>query len=174
MKVRNVQRHGDEEIELQMTPMIDIVFQLLVFFIMTFKVVSPEGDFNIKMPRAAPSEGLPDDDEPMIAIVELRAKANGGLAGVKWGGEKMGTGNFQGRPFEHLTSKAMEFVHDDRGPEATALMAEAVEVELDCDPHLRYQHVIKAITHISGYIDKGQEEPVRLINKIKFKPPSPS
>ena len=30
---------------LEMTPMIDIVFQLLVFFIMTFKIVSQEGDF---------------------------------------------------------------------------------------------------------------------------------
>lgn len=35
-----------------MTPMIDIVFQLLVFFIMTFKIVSQEGDFHIKMPVA--------------------------------------------------------------------------------------------------------------------------
>ena len=55
MKVRN--QREQEKIEIQMTPMIDIVFQLLVFFIMTFKVVSMEGDFNIKMPLAAPSEG---------------------------------------------------------------------------------------------------------------------
>ncbi|MFT5528125.1 MAG: biopolymer transport protein ExbD, partial [Pirellulaceae bacterium] len=53
MKVRNNKLGPDEEIELQMTPMIDIVFQLLVFFIMTFKIVAMEGDFNIKMPMAA-------------------------------------------------------------------------------------------------------------------------
>ncbi|NQT37468.1 MAG: biopolymer transporter ExbD, partial [Planctomycetes bacterium] len=35
MKVRNANRRIDEKIELQMTPMIDIVFQLLIFFIMT-------------------------------------------------------------------------------------------------------------------------------------------
>ena len=42
-----------EEIKLNMTAMIDIVFQLLVFFIMTFKVVALEGDFNVKMPLAS-------------------------------------------------------------------------------------------------------------------------
>ena len=41
-----------DEIKLNMTAMIDIVFQLLVFFIMTFKVVAMEGDFNIRMPLA--------------------------------------------------------------------------------------------------------------------------
>ena len=59
MRVRNVQRRAGEEIELQMTPMIDIVFQLLIFFIMTFKIIAPEGDFNIKMPLSAPSDGPP-------------------------------------------------------------------------------------------------------------------
>jgi biopolymer transport protein ExbD len=49
----------NDKIELQMTPMIDIVFQLLVFFIMTFKIVSQEGDFNIKMPLAAQQAGAP-------------------------------------------------------------------------------------------------------------------
>ena len=42
MQIRNANNEG-EKIELQMTPMIDIVFQLLVFFIMTFKIVSMEG-----------------------------------------------------------------------------------------------------------------------------------
>ncbi len=55
MKIRNT--HRPEKIELQMTPMIDIVFQLLIFFIMTFKIVEVEGDFNIKMPASAPTAG---------------------------------------------------------------------------------------------------------------------
>ncbi|MEC9149539.1 MAG: biopolymer transporter ExbD, partial [Planctomycetota bacterium] len=38
MKIRKIGT-AEEKIELQMTPMIDIVFQLLVFFVMTFKVV---------------------------------------------------------------------------------------------------------------------------------------
>ena len=46
MKIRNTEHR--EHIVLQMTPMIDIVFQLLVFFVFTFKIVLPEGDFNIR------------------------------------------------------------------------------------------------------------------------------
>ena len=57
MKIRHTTSSGQDKIELQMTPMIDIVFQLLVFFIMTFKIVSQEGDFNVKMPLADPLRG---------------------------------------------------------------------------------------------------------------------
>ena len=35
MKIRHTTGSGQEKIELQMTPMIDIVFQLLIFFIMS-------------------------------------------------------------------------------------------------------------------------------------------
>ena len=59
MKIRGKRPSKDEKIELQMTPMIDIVFQLLVFFIMTFNVVAQEGDFNIRMPAVgAPLWGV--------------------------------------------------------------------------------------------------------------------
>ena len=64
MKIRNTGRGDDGEVKLEMTPMIDIVFQLLVFFIMTFKIVSQEGDFNIKMPRAAPRARCCRDRKP--------------------------------------------------------------------------------------------------------------
>jgi biopolymer transport protein ExbD len=48
-------RHTDhrEQVSLQMTPMIDIVFQLMVFFVFTFKIALPEGDFNVRMPAQA-------------------------------------------------------------------------------------------------------------------------
>ena len=60
-----------------MTPMIDIVFQLLVFFIMTFKIVSQEGDFNIKMPLAAPSAAT--ENELQMPPIKIRLTAAGGL-----------------------------------------------------------------------------------------------
>ena len=40
----------DAKVEMQMTPMIDIVFQLLTFFIMTFKIIAAECDSDIKLP----------------------------------------------------------------------------------------------------------------------------
>ena len=59
MKIRRGLEH-DDTVELNMTSMIDIVFQLLVFFIMTFKIVAQEGDFNVRMPAAA-SGGPPSE-----------------------------------------------------------------------------------------------------------------
>ena len=42
-------RDDEKKSQLLMTPMIDIVFQLLIFFIMTFKITAPEGDFYIDL-----------------------------------------------------------------------------------------------------------------------------
>ena len=42
-----------EKIDINMTPMIDIVFQLMAFFIMSLKIVQAEGDFDVRMPLGA-------------------------------------------------------------------------------------------------------------------------
>ena len=44
------------------------------------------------------------------------------------------------------------------------------EVELDCDYGLHYEHVIEAITAVSGYVDHSTGQVERLIEKIKFTP----
>ncbi len=40
----------DRRVDIQMTPMIDVVFQLLTFFLMSFRVAAAEGDFNLLLP----------------------------------------------------------------------------------------------------------------------------
>ncbi len=72
-----------EEIKLNMTAMIDIVFQLLVFFIMTFKVVAMEGDFNIRMPLATTdmTENI-EEELPELITVKLRAGENGNINSI--------------------------------------------------------------------------------------------
>ena len=160
MKVRHNKGGGDEKIELQMTPMIDIVFQLLVFFIMTFKIVSQEGDFNIKMPLAAPAAGAPDDLQIPPIKVRLRAGGGGLLAGMSLNERGVGT-------MEALRLEIIGLIGDERGP---GTIQETAEVELDCDYGLRYEHVIQAITAVSGYIDETGNV-VKLVEKIKFAPP---
>jgi hypothetical protein len=44
-----------------------------------------------------------------------------------------------------------------------------LEIELDCDYDLNYEHVMRAITAITGYIENGQ--PHKLIERVKFTPP---
>ena len=83
MKVRGSSRIGKNTIELEMTPMIDIVFQLLVFFIMTFQIVSQEGDFNIQMPLASQDDGLPDENDLLPPMrLTLKANEDGELASI--------------------------------------------------------------------------------------------
>ena len=159
MKVRH-QRTQGEKIELQMTPMIDIVFQLLVFFIMTFKIVSQEGDFNIKMPLAAPASGTPDDLQLPPIKVRLTADGSGQLSGIAMNNRAIQT-------MRDLRIEIIGFVGTDTGPGSIQEMA---EVELDCDYGLRYEHVIQAITAVSGDID-ATGNVVKLVEKIKFAPP---
>ena len=162
MKVRNVGRH-DEKVELMMTPMIDIVFQLLIFFIMTFKIIAPEGAFNIKMPLAAPSEGLPDDNQLPPMKIRLRATASGRLASIQLGQRTL-------PDFKSLQMQIRDSGGDERGPGAGAART---EVELDCDYKLRFESIIDAITAVSGYVASDGRSIVKLIEKVKFSPPRP-
>ena len=158
MRFRNAEQIGQEKITLQMTPMIDIVFQILVFFIMSFKIVTLEGDFNIKMPLAAPAQSPIDDVLPPLRV-RLIADAEGQLAGIQFG-ERALSG------FEELTEEILAII----GPETdVGSLAESAEVELDVDYNLRYEYVVEAITAVSGR--QEGDEIVRMIEKIKFAPP---
>ena len=159
MRIRNTGRRSGEKVELMMTPMIDIVFQLLVFFIMTFKIVSPEGDFNIRMPLAAPSQGVPDIDALPPLKVRLTAASDGRLSGIYLNEAHM-------KSFSQLRHRIIGLVGDDTGPGS---LAAGTEIELDCDFKLRFEYTIKAITAVSGEVRDG--EVVKLIEKIKFAPP---
>jgi biopolymer transport protein ExbD len=161
MKVRKAGRRSEEKVELMMTPMIDIVFQLLIFFIMTFKIVAPEGDFNIKMPLGKPSQGLPPIDQAPPMTVRLKAARNGQLVDIQFGQRSLGT-NFQA-----LREQIRQSLGDDAGPAAAA----NTEVELDCDYQLRYEYVVDAITAVTGYVDPKTGQIKKVADKIKFAPP---
>lgn len=149
---------ADEKIELNMTSMIDIVFQLLTFFVFTLKIVSAEGDFGIKMPLGT-SEGGPSDLLPPIKV-RMLANSDGVLSGIRLNERPITS-------FESLRLEIIGIIGDDSGPGS---IRETAEVELDCDPQLNYEHVIDAITAVSGYID-DQRNLVKLIERIKFAPP---
>lgn len=173
MKLRHSTTSGDNKIELQMTPMIDIVFQLLVFFIMTFKIVSQEGDFNIKMPLAAPAAGSPDELQVETMRVRLEADGSGKLARMSLNDRVLSPLEFDAQGqwvnTQLLQSEIVALIGTDRGPNS---IQENAEVELDCDFGLNYLHVIEAITAVSGYV--GDDDTViKLVEKIKFAPPRP-
>ncbi|MAQ91101.1 MAG: biopolymer transporter ExbD [Rhodopirellula sp.] len=158
MQIRNANNSG-EKIELQMTPMIDIVFQLLVFFIMTFKIVSMEGDFNIRMPAAAPQAAPPEQmDFPPMKLY-LSADADGTLTGIQ-------LNESQPTSFQALNQEIQKLVGTDGGPGAR----ESAEIEIGFDYDLRYEFVIGAVTAVSG-TKTTQGDVVKLIEKIRFNTP---
>jgi len=147
-------------LDIMMTPMIDVVFLLLIFFLMTFKIVSPEGDFNIKMPLAAPRTGPPVDSLPPTKVT-LLADDSGMLSGILLTKRPM-------RDFNQLHLEIRGAVDDVGGPGSAG--AKALEVELDCEYQLRFEYVIDAISAISGYVTEDRRI-IPLIEKIKFSPP---
>lgn len=62
-------RHSEAAVEMQMGPMIDMVFLLLVFFMVSAKPMKPEADINLGLPGTAEQdEPLQLPDEQQIAI----------------------------------------------------------------------------------------------------------
>ncbi len=66
-----------DKIAIDMTPMIDVVFQLMSFFMCTLKVVAPEGDFDIRMPLGKSASAVVDDQQVPPIRVKLSADPSG-------------------------------------------------------------------------------------------------
>ena len=147
-----------EKVDINMTPMIDVVFQLMSFFMCTLKVIAPEGDFDVRMPLATAAAAVPDDQQVPPIRVRLTASADGQLTGITMNGAPVAD-------FGALRGKIVGLVGDDRGPNS---LAERTEVEFDCDYGLRYFNVVQAITAVSGTVEDGRI--VELVRKIKFTP----
>ncbi|MEM8732651.1 MAG: biopolymer transporter ExbD [Planctomycetota bacterium] len=150
-------RSKDDKNELPMTSMIDIVFLLLVFFIMTFKISAQEGDFNIKMP--APGQGAAADSTQLPLKLRLKSDGNGGLQEIVLN-ENLSFGT----DWQQLRGQIVRMVGDPTGPADD----EGPEVEIDLDYDLHYIHVIKAITAVTGY--RSGDDVVKLVDRIKFAP----
>lgn len=64
-----LKRREQDEIEIPMGPMIDMVFLLLVFFMVTAKPIKPEADVSLALPgTVAQEESLDIPDEQQIQI----------------------------------------------------------------------------------------------------------
>jgi biopolymer transport protein ExbD len=153
-----------EKVDMQMAPMIDVVFQLLIFFMLTMKIITPEGDFNINMPIGAPAEQDNTDINLPDIKVHLVAGPGGGLESVMFGQRNLGSDE---KAFERLNNAILNAIG---GRPGNPLMKE-IEVEIKADYNLHYGYTIKAIGACTGRIDKKTGNLVRYIEKIKFAPP---
>jgi len=138
-----------EKPRINMTPMIDVVFLLLTFFVLTFKIIIPEGDFNIRMSQTGQVQGHEIDIDSVQ--VRLIAHENGALSTIQLNGADIAAANFE------LLRRLVSDI---------SLANPDLEVELFPDEHLRYEYVIRAITAVNGEIHDGQIR--KICDKIKF------
>lgn len=114
-----------------MTPMIDVVFQLLIFFLFTFKIRPIEGEIAVTLP---PIEAGAARQEQEIAPTErvhvrLEAGVGGQLANIIVEEQAIGT------DLEALRQLLVAAFPG--GP------TEDSEVEIDADDRLLYGHVVQ-------------------------------
>ncbi|MEI7461977.1 MAG: biopolymer transporter ExbD [Pirellula sp.] len=151
-------KRGTEKAELQLTSMIDVIFLLLIFFVMTFKIAAQEGDFNVKMPIGG-GPGSADTTNLPIKL-RLRANADGDLVDIVVN---------DGLTFGNDWTKLRGYILNVTGGNAPPTPEEGPEVEIDLDYNLRYEHVIGAVTAVTG--QRLGDEVKRLVERIKFAPP---
>lgn len=159
MKIRST---GLTKVEIPMAPMIDIVFQLLIFFMLNLKIVSPEGNFNINLPVSAPANAAPDVNLPDIKV-GLRSDRDGNLTQLTLGGNNLGNDN---AAFDRLNAEILRIIGRPGNP-----LTKEIEVELDADYECQYKYVVKAISRCTGRFDPQTQQVARYVEKIKFAPP---
>ncbi len=162
MKFRK--RSSLSKIQLDMTPMIDVVFQLIIFFMCTLKVSEPEGDFEISMPLGAPSASAPSDAVLPPFKVRMQADASGELASLSFNGENLGGGE---GAISVLNSKVFRSIQSLQALGSDQL--EKQEVEIDPDYNLNYRYIINAIGACSGRIGENGIH-IPYLKSIKFAP----
>jgi len=156
VKIRN--REEAQATQLNMTSMIDIVFLLLIFFVMTFKIVELEGDFSVRMPLAG-NDSVAMDSTELPLKLRMRADELGRLTSISLNEIDLG------QDFDQLRGNVISLI----GTSTPIEGDDGPEIEIDTDYNLRYEYVIRAITAVSGY--KDGNEVVKLIEKIKFAKP---
>ena len=153
---------GESKIAVDMTPMIDVVFQLLIFFMLTLKIKADEGDFGINMPLAPTPQTSQDPPIPSLKV-RLVANPDGSLAALQLGRRNLGVGDraYAGRNYEVL-----KVIGRPGSP-----LSKDVEVELDPDYELNYAEVVKAMSAVSGRVDPASKLVVRYVENVKFAQP---
>jgi biopolymer transport protein ExbD len=146
-----------QEVEVQITPMLDMAFQLLTFFILTYHPSPIEGQFAMNLLPAAPvvdinapapetNQAQEKSDLP-AALRTMTTTLHSGPGG-ELGRVTVGDNEIQG--MQALEEKLTQILGDKNLPFDQAL--------IQADPSLRYEELIKVI---NIYSKKG-------ITKISF------
>ncbi len=71
MKLNQKNISGDQKVELQIAPLIDVVFLLLIYFMVTASLIKKEGDISFLLPADIPAEQIVE--LPIEVLIEIMA-----------------------------------------------------------------------------------------------------
>jgi biopolymer transport protein ExbD len=138
-----MEKSKHQEVEVQITPMLDMAFQLLTFFILTYHPVPVEGQFNMNLLPAAPvldtnaqtaPSDAPANPELPAALRTMTTVLRAGPSGQLG---KITIGEVEVIGLKELQAKVHEAKSDTNAPFDQALIR--------ADPALRYEELIKVI-----------------------------
>ncbi|CAN5542129.1 hypothetical protein BH11PLA2_BH11PLA2_28130 [soil metagenome] len=137
------------EPDLPITPMLDMSFQLLAFFITTFNPTPSEGHLDMALPKieGGPSTDTPPpnlDDDADELVVTIDATQNGDIAQIRLRGKE----ETDGRPLGADSAALFDALK-----KKLAEKKKAGKVKLELADNLAYKMVIKLMDEITraGY-----------------------
>jgi biopolymer transport protein ExbD len=147
---RKQHRKADNvEPDLPITPMLDMSFQLLAFFVITFNPTAPEGHLDMALPKeeggasaAPPSVDVTEEQEELTVTVE--ADQGGAISDIRVGGAASAEGKSVGPDSQELFKELKGRLKAGGKP---------AKVKLEMSDTLRYKLVIKLMDEIqrAGY-----------------------
>ena len=122
-------RRTKEGVELNLAAMLDMAFQLLTFFILTFKPAPVEGQNELRMPPPLPTRVIADQP-PGALFVSIFSTPDGQMQSL-WIGENQVAGTKQ------LDQQLRQVFHDPGNPFG--------QVIIQVDRRLQYEQLMKVI-----------------------------
>lgn len=129
----NLRELADEKVELQIAPLIDVVFLLLIYFMVTSSLIKKEADMSVSLPGpVAQTEQVDMPDEQIIDVLaDGQIVLNGSVYGEEGGHEISGLEETLTRyrlACEAMDAKAFITIQ----PEDDALHARVIDVMNAC------------------------------------------
>ena len=112
--MRIPRRGTTTEVGFNMTPMIDIVFQLIIFFLVSSHLVKQETQLKLPLPAADTGQKIADDDKPHLTVNVL---ADGTLL---FAGRQIAAAELAPRLGEHIADLGKDVEVRIRGDRAVA------------------------------------------------------
>jgi biopolymer transport protein ExbD len=161
-KRKHLQQPLPDKIEIPMSPMIDCTFLLLIFFMVTLRIVPSEGDFSVNMPLTGPAA---TEEEVKLPPIKVRLEANndGTLRNIIFGQTELGN---DATAFNRLNTEVGILAG-----RADQRFADDIEFELDPDYNLHHKNLVNAVSACTGYFDPQTQQIMRYVEKIRFAQP---